>query len=51
MVDGINLITLVWTDGARLYPTDDRVYHKAVDQKTKNDHVRDMLAAAHARGF
>jgi putative transposase len=51
VVDGINLITLVWTDGDRLDPTDYRIYHKAVDGKTKNDHFRDLLAAAHARGF
>jgi hypothetical protein len=51
VVDGINLITLVWTDGDRLYPTDYRVYHKSADGKTKNDHFRDMLAQAHARGF
>jgi hypothetical protein len=51
VVDGINLLTLVWTDGDRLYPTDYRLYHKAADGKTKNDHLRDLLAAAHARGF
>jgi putative transposase len=51
VVDGINLISLVWTDGDRLYPTDYRLYHKAVDGKTKNDHFRDLLAAAHGRGF
>jgi putative transposase len=51
VVDGINLITLVWTDGDRLYPTDYRIYHKTNDGKTKNDHFRDLLAQAHARGF
>jgi hypothetical protein len=51
VVDGINLITLVWTDGDRLYPTDYRIYHKAVDHRTKNDHFRDLVGAAHARGF
>ena len=51
VVDGINLITLVWTDGDRLYPTDYRIYHKAIDGKTKNDHFRDLVAAAHARGL
>jgi len=51
VVDGINLITLVWTDGDRLYPTDYRLYHKSADGKTKNDHFRDMLAQAHERGF
>ena len=51
VVNGINLVTLLWSDGDRLYPTDYRVYHKATDGKTKNDHFADMLATAHARGF
>jgi len=51
VVKGINLITAVWSDGDRLYPTDYRLYHKAGDGKTKNDHFADLLAAAHARGF
>jgi hypothetical protein len=48
---GIGLVTLLWTDGDRLYPTDYRVYHKAADGKTKNDHLRDLLAEAKRRGF
>lgn len=51
VVDGINLLTLVWTDGDRVYPTDYRIYHKAVDGNTKNDHFRALVAQAHARGF
>jgi putative transposase len=51
VVRGINLITAVWSDGDRLYPTNYRVYHKAGDGKTKNDHFADLLAAAHAHGF
>jgi putative transposase len=51
VVNGINLITLVWTDGDRLLPTDYRLYHKAVDGQSKNDHFRALLEAAHARGF
>jgi putative transposase len=51
VVKGINLITAVWSDGDRLDPTDYRLYHKAGDGKTKNDHFADLLAAAHARGF
>jgi hypothetical protein len=51
VVKGINLLTLLWTDGDRLYPTDYRLYHKAADGKTKNDHFRDLLAEAHRRGF
>jgi hypothetical protein len=51
VVRGINLITLLWADGDRLYPCDYRLYHKAGDGKTKNDHFADLIAAAHARGF
>lgn len=51
VVRGINLISLVWTDGDRLYPIDYRVYDKPTDGKTKNDHARDLLAAAHGRGL
>jgi hypothetical protein len=51
VVSGINLVTLLWSDGDRLYPTDYRLYHKGTDGKTKNDHFADMLGAAHARGF
>ena len=51
VVRGINLITAVWSDGDRLYPCDYRVYDKAGDQKTKNDHFADLVTAAHARGF
>lgn len=50
VVDGINLVTLLWTDGDRHIPCDYRVYDKA-DGKTKNDHFSDMVRAAHARGF
>src|SRR5262249_6201257 len=51
VASGINLITLVWTYGDRLYPSDYRIYLKAADGKTRNDHLRDLLACAHARGF
>jgi putative transposase len=49
-VKGINLLTLLWTDGDRHVPCDYRLYDKA-DGKTKNDHFREMLEAARARGF
>ena len=52
VVRGINLITLLWTDGAKLVPTDYRIYDKPFGGKTKNEHFRDMLyAAAEERGF
>lgn len=50
VVRGINLVTLLWTDGDRHIPCDYRVYDKA-DGRTKNDHFGDMIRAAHARGF
>ena len=51
MARGIGLVTLLWTDGDRLYPTDYRAYCKASDGRTKNDHCREMLAEARRRGF
>jgi len=51
VVSGINLVTLLWTDGERYIPVDYRIYHKAQDGLTKNDHFRAMLQTAKARGF
>jgi Transposase DDE domain len=51
VVRGINLISLVWTDGDRLYPVDYRVYDRPGDGRTKNDHARDLLSVAASRGF
>jgi putative transposase len=51
VVAGINLLTLLWTDGERLIPVDYRLYDKATDGLTKNDHFRALLQAAQARGF
>ena len=50
VVKGINLVTLLATDGDRRVPCDYRVYDKA-DKKTKNDHFADMVRAAKTRGF
>jgi DDE superfamily endonuclease len=50
VVQGIDLVSLVWTDGDRIIPCDYRVYHDA-KEATKNDHFRAMIDAAHARGF
>jgi hypothetical protein len=49
-VRGINLISLVWTDGDRKIPVDSRIYSKA-DGQTKNDHFWEMLLMAKGRGF
>lgn len=51
VVQGINLVTLLWTDGERHIPCDYRLYAKAQDGLTKNDHFRQMLLTAHRRGF
>ena len=50
VVQGIDLVSLVWTDGDRVVPCDYRIYHDK-KQATKNDHFRDMIDVAHGRGF
>lgn len=49
VVSGINLMTLLWTDGKTAVPCDCRLYEK--DKATKNDHFIAMLATAKERGF
>ncbi|WP_339380733.1 transposase [Coleofasciculus sp. FACHB-125] len=39
VVQGINLITLLWTEGDRHIPLDYRFYEKAIDGATKNDRL------------
>lgn len=51
VVEGINLITLLWTDGERCVPVDYRIFDKDRDGKTKNDHFAEMLFEAYQRGF
>jgi len=52
VVSGINLATLLWSDGEALVPTDFRVYDKPQDGLTKNEHFRLMLEVAkEERGF
>ena len=50
VISGINLITLLWTDGDREIPVDYRIFSKA-DGKTKNDHFWEMMVMAKGRGF
>jgi hypothetical protein len=50
VVQGIDLVTLLWTDGDRHVPCDYRIFHKP-EGLTKNDHFRCMIRAAHGRGF
>jgi trehalose-phosphatase len=49
VVRGINLQTLLWTDGE--VPCNFRVYAKAQDGKSKNDHFQAMLKKAKERDF
>jgi hypothetical protein len=51
VVEGINLVSLLWTDGDAHWPCDFRIYAKAADAQTKNDHFRSMLDTAQARGL
>ena len=51
VVRGINLMTLLWSDGDRHIPVDYRLYDKASDKRTKNEHFRAVLEEAHKRGF
>lgn len=51
VVSGINLITLLWTDGVRCLPADYRIFNKNRDGRTKNYHFAEMLLVALERGF
>jgi hypothetical protein len=51
VVKGINLLTLLWTDGDRHIPTDYRLYDKAHDGLSKNDLFVQQLRAAKQRGL
>lgn len=51
VVQGINLISMVWTDRECRLPCDFRLYHKAHDGLTKNDHFQHMVQQAAERGF
>ena len=46
VVKGIDLLTLLWTDGERHLPCDYRIYDKPNDGKTKNDHFGDLISKA-----
>jgi len=51
VVMGINLISLLWTDGDAHWPCDFRIYDRPNDNLTKNDHFQNMLKKAAERGF
>jgi len=50
-VNGLNLVSLLWSNGDRHIPIDYRLYSKETDGKTKNDHFQDMLKQLHQRQF
>jgi putative transposase len=51
VVLGINLISMLWTDGEAHLPCDFRIDDKAHDGLTKNDHFQAMVKVAAERGF
>lgn len=51
VVKGINLLTMLWTDGEAKIPVDYRIYNKDEDGLTKNDHFRAMVRQARERGI
>src|SRR5262245_53519336 len=52
IVAGINLVSLLWTDGDGLCPTDYRLANPAAGKAvTKNDLFRALLATAQRRGL
>jgi hypothetical protein len=51
VVLGINLITLLWSNGDCHIPCDYRIYDKSNDGLSKNDHFQSLIAHAHAGGF
>ena len=51
VVKGINLLSLVWTDGDRHVPCDYDIYDKADDGLSKNDLFAQQLRTAKERGM
>lgn len=51
IVRGIGLVTLLWSQQDEHIPLDYRIYAKAQDGYTKNQHVQEMLRLAHHRGL
>lgn len=55
VVLGINLLTLLWTDGNAALPCDCRLYGEEIKDngkpKSKNEYFQEMLTTAKARGF
>lgn len=51
VVQGINLISMIWTDGSSIVPVDFRINHPDTDGQNKNDHFRYTIRAAEQRQF
>lgn len=51
LINGINLVNLLWTDLNECVPVDYRIYQKGIDGKTKNDLFVELLKKALKRGF
>jgi putative transposase len=51
VVKGINLLTLLWTDGDQHIPCDYRIYDKPHDRFTKNDLFGQLVRRAKERGL
>jgi hypothetical protein len=50
-VNGINVTSMLWSDGNYHIPIDYRIYAPNLDGKTKNDHFKEMLRSAKDRGM
>ncbi len=52
VIKGIGVVNAIWQTGKGNYtPVDYRIWHPSDDGKTKDDHFRDMLSSAKARGL
>lgn len=51
IINGINLVNLLWTNLERCVPVDYRIYQKDIDGKTKNDLFIELIKKALKRGF
>src|SRR5512143_2037679 len=51
VVEGVNVVTRLGTEGDRHVPVDYRLYDKAGEGLTKHDHFQALLKTAHQRGF
>jgi hypothetical protein len=50
VIKGIGVLNFLWLSGDKMIPFDYRIYQPPADGKTKNNHLRETLSLAHARG-